>query len=147
MNAVFFILFTGVRHDAGVLPFEVTARGPGLCEEYRVLKRHCVMDGIRSGFLKSLSQMKFVAMLVAIGVQPCSFVDANRVNDEFVAFPVTDRMSHPFGVVRNVVWMFCSVGINNPENTLIFKQNGNHVVGLHELKRRWRLKAAGGPDR
>src|SRR5215468_6362462 len=86
-------------------------------------------------------------MLVAIGIQPRSFIDSNRVNDEFVAFPTADRMTHPLRVLRDVVRMLCSVGINNPEYTLIFKQNGNHVVGLYELKRSRRLKAAGGPDR
>ena len=135
MDAIFFILFTGVGHDPGILPLEVPSRCPGLGEEYWIFERHGVVDVIRRGFLKSFSQMQFAAMLVPRGIQPRSFIDSNRVNDEFVAFPVADRMTHPFGVIRNVVGMLRSVGINDPEYTLIFEQNGNHVVGLYELKR------------
>ena len=43
--------------------------------------------------------------------------------------------------------MLCAVGINDPEDPLILKQDGNRAFVLHDLKRGGRLKTARWPDR
>ena len=90
MKPVFFVLFAGIGHDARVLPLEIALGLPRASEKDRIIKRHAVMDRVGAGLLERFSQPQFVAVLVALGIQPGSVIDADGINDELGAFPMSD---------------------------------------------------------
>src|SRR6476661_7867962 len=80
--------------------------------------------------------MQLVAVLKSIAVEPGPVINANRIHDERVSFPVSNGMSHEGGVLLDVFRMFGSVGVNQPVNKVIFKQDRHSAGILHDLKRR-----------
>src|SRR4030095_8601744 len=79
-------------------------------------------------------------------IEPGPFNDANCVNDQLVYFPMPDGVTHPFRVFVDFFGMLCAVEVNDPEDALVFEQNGDDIVVLHELKRRRTLKSASGTN-
>src|SRR5437764_8409887 len=109
VNPVLLILFTGVGHDAGVLAFEFPSGGPGLREEHGVIERDGVVNVVGAGLFESFGEVELIAVFVALGIQPGSFIDADGIDNELIALPMSGGVSHPFGIIRDVLRVLCAV--------------------------------------
>src|SRR5439155_17362142 len=80
--------------------------------------------------------MQLIAVFDSVTVEPCAVIDGDSINDESVAFPVSNRMSHECRVVFNVFGMLRSISVNQSIDEMVFEQNGHGSSTLHDLKRR-----------
>src|SRR5207248_8938796 len=73
--------------------------------------------------------------------------DADGIHNELIALPMSGGVSHPFGIIRDVLRVLCAVGVDDPVDPLILEQNRNDRVVLDNLKRRGRLESTRRADR
>src|SRR6185369_15237709 len=89
---VLVIFLARVSHDAiaRLAARERTCERPWFGEEDRVVVSDGVFQMCVIDFLNALDEMKLCAVLVAGRIEPASFVDADRINHQRIAFPMTD---------------------------------------------------------
>src|SRR5437667_7234799 len=69
---------------------------------------------------------------MAGSVEPRAFIDPDGFNNERIALPVSDRASHPFGIILDVARMAAPVRIDQPEGALGFGEDRNEIVALND---------------
>src|SRR6516162_4641780 len=89
---VLVIFFARIRHDAirRLAARERAGDRPWFSEEHGIIVSDGVFQVCLIHFLEALYEMKLGAVLVAGGVEPASFVNADRINHQRVAFPMSD---------------------------------------------------------
>src|SRR5436190_11407516 len=93
------------------------------------------MNDAVSGSLECFRQVKLVAVLEAVAVEPCSGFDAYGVDDKRIALPFADRMPHEGGILVDIFRVF-AIDVNRPIHEVVFEQNRNDLRTLDDLK--WR---------
>ena len=71
---------------------------PGAREDFRILDRHFVVDGVRCNRREAFDEVQGITMEVSGSVEPAPVVEPCHVDDQRVALPAADRVAHP-GVV------------------------------------------------
>src|SRR5262249_27729816 len=80
---------------------------PGAREDLRILYRRFVVDGVRSNRREAFNEMQRITMEVSGSVEPSPVIEPCNIDDQRVALPVTDRVTHPriVGRTLNLVQM------------------------------------------
>src|SRR5437762_5173698 len=68
---------------------------PGVCEHFRILDRHLVVEDVRALACESLGHVEGFAVEVAGSVEPGLIVETNSIHDQRIPVPATGRLSHP----------------------------------------------------
>src|SRR5262245_11646342 len=101
---VLVIFLARIGHDAvrGVSPRERPGYRPRLRKEHRVVVGDGVLQVVLVELLDALDQVQLTAVLVACSVEPAALVDPNGIDDQRVAFPMADGMSHELRVIHDL---------------------------------------------
>ena len=92
VNKVFFVVLAGIIHEYRVLALDGQRHGPGLREEFWIIKGNRPLDVVRVDLLESLDQMQLIAVLVPGRVEPSAVIHICCVDDQrFFAFKMSDR--------------------------------------------------------
>src|SRR2546429_7501770 len=78
----------------GLHRMHLSGVSPGLAVVLRVNDGDFVVQGVLRSTCNPLDEMDIGSMLVAGRIQPASIVDSDGIDDQSIAFPVTDRISH-----------------------------------------------------
>jgi len=101
---VFIIFLARIGHDAvrGLSARERPGYRPRLRKEQRIVVGDGVLQVVIIDLLNAFDQVQPTAVLVPRRIEPAAFVDTNRIDDECVALPMADRMSHELRVIHNL---------------------------------------------
>jgi len=145
VDPVLFILFAGVGHNLRILALNGQRDGPRLGIKLGILECHRPLDVVFIDRLKALHQMQLIAVLVAGRVEPSTIVEPDCVDDQSVAFPMTDGIAKP-GLVR-ILGMAATVSVDDAEGALILEEEGHDCGSLNDLERhKTGLDSARRPD-
>ena len=75
-------------------------------KSFRILDRHLIANGVRTNGREPFNQVEGSAVKVPSPVEPILAVEARHVDDQCIAFPAADRMTHvcivrgPLGLIQ-----------------------------------------------
>src|SRR5439155_22138743 len=78
----------------------------------RIIDRHFVSHIIEIHAGEAFDHIKLLSMRMRTAVEPKSFIVANRIDHQGIAFPVTDVVS--IVTRRQILWMFPAIHVNDP---------------------------------
>ena len=109
--------------------------GEGFGERLRVDDRHRHVDVAEVAAREALLDPQVLAVAVASGVEPAEVVEAQRVDHEGVAIPLTHRVAVPRGphIVR--IRQLTAVSVNLPEDGFHLIQEEGFAGKLDDLER------------
>ena len=123
MFDVFIIFFAGISHDA--IRFfsarESACNRPGFGKENRILVGYGPLDLVGVDLFEAFNEVQPVAVFVARRIQPAALIDSDGVDNERVAFPVADRMSHELRIIHDLRGMRPSIHVNHTVYGLILE--------------------------
>ncbi len=77
------------------IPLDVPPRDPGPGVGARIVDGHFIAQRHQIGARDFLDDVEQVGMRITVRVEPGSLIETDRVDDERVFVPMTNRMSHP----------------------------------------------------
>src|SRR6266516_3461099 len=114
--------------------FQATVEGhrdfPWAHRDLRILDRHLVMYGVTCNRREAFNQMHGVAVKIAGPVEPVLAVETRHVDDQCIAFPAADRMTH----VGIVGWRLDLIEVDRASGTGKREGHLNLVRTLHNLE-------------
>ena len=104
MFDVLIIFLARIRHDPvrSLSACERPGYRPRLRKKHRVVVGDRVLQLVIIQFLDAFDQVQPAAVLVACSIEPAALVDPNGIDDQRVAFPMADGMSHKLGVIHDL---------------------------------------------
>src|SRR5438034_5605657 len=103
---------------------------PWARKDFRILDRHLVMYGVTRNRREAFNQMQGVAVKVAGPVEPVLAVETGHVDDQCIAFPAADRMTH----VGIVGWALDLIEVDRASGAGKGEGHLNLVRSLHNLE-------------
>jgi hypothetical protein len=97
----------------------VPQAGQSTVHENGIVVGNGPLDVVRVDLFQAFNEVQLVAVFMAGGVQPTAFIDSDGIDNERVAFPVTDGMSHKFRVIHDFRRMWAAVHIDHSVNSLV----------------------------
>src|ERR1700680_1958367 len=81
---------------------------------------------------KALDHVKSFAVRKALHVQPSLVVETDRVDDQRIAIPVADRISHP-GWTK-ILRVLPAIGVDLSNEMVVLEQHQNSSARLNDLE-------------
>src|SRR3954470_8677894 len=100
-------------------------------ESLRILDRRFVGNDVRAGAREPLDDVQLIAVEIAGAIEPGLIVEALGIDDEALAFPLADRLSHP-RIDRWRPWIL-QIDVTDGARVLVSDEEG--ALALEDLER------------